>query len=69
MKVGRTNTVQLTISNIFEDWKKGLSMRCTDESHRRLFPNDAFFRLQTWMANCTIFWGSAKDGPDSTYKD
>ncbi|MBP8223579.1 hypothetical protein E4188_17200 [Aeromonas media] len=69
VKVGRTNTVQLTISNIFEDWKKGLSMRCTDESHRRLFPNDAFFRLQTWMANCTIFWGSAKDGPDSTYKD
>lgn len=30
VKVGRTNTVQLTISNIFEDWKKGLSMRCTE---------------------------------------
>jgi len=69
IKAGKTNTIQLTISNIFEDWQKGLNRRCTDESHRRLHPNDHFFRYQNEMADRAIYWGSKKDAPDFVYKD
>lgn len=69
IKAGKTNTIQLTISNIFEDWQKGLNLRCTDESHRRLYPNDRFFRYQNEMADKSIFWGSKKDAPGFVYKD
>ena len=69
IKAGKTNTIQLTISNIFEDWQKGLSMRNTDESHRRLHPDDRFFRYQNQMADRSIFWGSKKDAPSFNYKD
>lgn len=69
IKAGKTNTIQLTISNIFEDWQKGLNLRCTDESHRRLYPNDRFFRYQNEMADRSIFWGSKKDAPGFVYKD
>lgn len=69
IKAGKTNTIQLTISNIFEDWQKGLNLRCTDESHRRIYPNDRFFRYQNEMADRSIFWGSKKDAPGFVYKD
>jgi len=69
IKAGKTNTIQLTISNIFEDWQKGLNLRCTDESHRRIYPNDRFFRYQNEMADKSIFWGSKKDAPGFVYKD
>ncbi|WP_270659399.1 hypothetical protein [Aeromonas sp. Y301-2] len=69
VKAGKTNTIQLTISNIFEDWQKGLNMRNTDESHRRLYPNDRFFRYQNEMADRSIYWGSKKDAPGFVYKD
>ncbi|MFQ2372838.1 hypothetical protein ACK306_14720 [Aeromonas caviae] len=69
INAGKTNTIQLTISNIFEDWQKGLNLRCTDESHRRLYPNDRFFRYQNEMADKSIFWGSKKDAPGFVYKD
>lgn len=69
VKAGKTNTIQLTISNIFEDWQKGLNLRCTDESHRRIYPNDRFFRYQNEMADRSIFWGSKKDAPGFVYKD
>lgn len=69
VKAGKTNTIQLTISNIFEDWQKGLSMRNTDESHRRLHPDDRFFRYQNEMADRSIYWGSKKDAPGFIYKD
>lgn len=69
VKAGKTNTIQLTISNIFEDWQKGLPMRNTDESHRRLHPDDRFFRYQNEMADRSIYWGSKKDAPGFIYKD
>lgn len=69
VKAGKTNTIQLTISNIFEDWQKGLTMRNTDESHRRLHPDDRFFRYQNEMADRSIYWGSKKDAPGFIYKD
>lgn len=69
IKAGKTSTIQLTISNIFEDWQKGLNLRCTDESHRRQYPNDRFFRYQNEMADRSIFWGSKKDAPGFVYKD
>ena len=69
VKAGKTNTIQLTISNIFEDWQKGLNMRNTDESHRRLHPDDRFFRYQNEMADRSIYWGSKKDAPGFIYKD
>ena len=69
VKAGRTNTIQLTISNIFEDWKRGLNLRNTDESHRRLYPDDHFFRYQSQMADRSIFWGSVKDAPGFVYED
>ena len=69
IKAGKTNTIQLTISNIFEDWQKGLNRRNTDESHRRLYQNDRFFRYQNQMADRSIYWGSKKDAPSFIYKD
>ncbi|MGY3928594.1 hypothetical protein [Aeromonas simiae] len=69
IKAGKTNTIQLTISNIFEDWQKGLNQRYTDESHRRIHPSDRFFRFQNEMADRSIFWGSKKDAPGFVYKD
>lgn len=69
IKAGRTNTIQLTISNKFEDWQKGLNLRNTDESHRRLYQNDRFFRYQNQMADRSIYWGSKKDAPSFIYKD
>jgi len=69
VKAGNTNQIQLTISNIFEDWQKGLNRRNTDESHRRLFPSDHFYRYQNEMADRAIYWGSKKDAPGFIYKD
>jgi len=69
VKAGKTNTIQLTISNIFEDWQRGLNLRNTDESHRRLYPDDHFFRYQSQMADRSIFWGSVKDAPGFVYED
>lgn len=69
VKAGRTNTIQLTISNIFEDWQKGLNRRNTDESHRRDNPGDRFFRYQDQMTDRSIYFGSKKDAPGFIYKD
>ncbi len=69
IKAGKTNTIQLTISNIFEDWQKGLNLRNTDESHRRIKPGDRFYRYQSQMADRSIYWGSKKDAPGFNYKD
>lgn len=69
VKAGRTNTIQLTISNIFEDWQKGLNRRNTDESHRRDNPGDRFFRYQDQMTDRSIYFGSKKDAPGFVYKD
>lgn len=69
IKAGRTNTIQLTISNKFEDWQKGLNLRNTDESHRRIKPGDRFYRYQSQMADRSIYWGSKKDAPGFNYKD
>lgn len=69
VKVGPTNTIALTISNIFEEWQKGLNKRCTDESHKRDHPGDRFFVYQSEMADRTIYWGSEKDAPRFVYKD
>ena len=44
-------------------------MRNTDESHRRLHPDDRFFRYQNEMADRSIYWGSKKDAPGFIYKD
>lgn len=68
IKAGKTNTIQLSVSNIFESWKQGLPYRCTDESHQRLSPGDRFFRYQDQMANREIHWGSAKDAPAFRYE-
>ena len=68
IKAGKTNTIQLSVSNIFESWKQGLPYRCTDESHQRLYPGDRFFRYQDQMANREIHWGSAKDAPSFRYE-
>ena len=68
VKAGKTNTIQLSVSNIFESWKQGLPYRCTDESHQRLYPGDRFFRYQDQMANREIHWGSAKDAPSFRYE-
>ena len=52
-----------------EDWQKGLNLRNTDENHRRIHPNDRFFRYQNQMADRSIYWGSKKDAPSFNYED
>ncbi len=69
IQAGDVNAIRLTISNIFEDWKRGPPRRYTDESHRRRYPSDRFFRYQDEMANRAIHWGSKKDAPGFVYKD
>lgn len=69
IQAGEVNAIRLTLSNIFEDWKHGLPRRYTDESHRRRYPQDRFFRYQDEMANRSINWGSKKDAPGFVYKE
>lgn len=69
IKAGETNTIQLTISNIFEDWQKGINRRNTDESHRREHSDDRFYRYQSEMQDRSVYFGSKKDAPGFIYKD
>jgi len=69
IQAGEVNAIRLTLSNIFEEWKRGLPQRYTDESHRRRYPQDRFFRFQDEMSNRSISWGSKRDAPGFIYKD
>lgn len=64
---GKTGAVNLTVSNIFEDWGLGKSWRFTDESQRQLNDGDRIFRYVSQMADRSIYWGSKKDAPPFRY--
>lgn len=67
LMAGKTGAVNLTVSNIFEDWGLGKSWRFTDESQRQLNDGDRLFRYVTQMADRSIYWGSKKDAPPFRY--
>lgn len=67
VRAGKNNAIQLAISNIFEEWRHGLPLRATDESHQRIAPGDRFFRYVTQMTDREIHWGSKKDAPGFRY--
>lgn len=64
---GGTNTLQYTISNVFEDWQRPFPDRNTDESHQTAQPGDRIFRYVAQMAERSIYWGSKKDAPPFIY--
>lgn len=66
-RAGNENTLQYTLSNIFEDWQRPWAERYTDESHKAKYPDDRIFRYVAQMAERSIYWGSKKDAPGFIY--
>lgn len=64
---GEEGAVSYTVSNIFQNWSKGLPNRYTDESQQRMNSGDRIFRYVGQMSERSIYWGSAKDAPSFTY--
>jgi len=64
---GNKGAINLTLSNIFEDWSRGKSWRYTDESQRKRNGDDRIFRYVPQMADRSIYWGSKKDAPPFRY--
>lgn len=68
MSAGENNAYTVTVSNVFERWKRGLPHRYTDSSHQRRHSGDHIFRYCAQMAERSIFWGSKQDAPAFVYK-
>lgn len=64
---GNKSAINLTLSNIFEDWSRGKSWRYTDESQRQRNGGDRIFRYVPQMADRSLYWGSKKDAPPFRY--
>lgn len=64
---GNKSAINLTLSNIFEDWSRGKSWRYTDESQRQRNGDDRIFRYVPQMADRSLYWGSKKDAPPFRY--
>lgn len=65
---GKNSAINVTVSNIFEEWANGKSWRYTDESQRKKNNDDRIFRYVSQMSDRSIYWGSKKDAPPFTYK-
>lgn len=65
---GENSAINLTVSNIFEEWALGKSWRYTDESQRKKNNDDRIFRYVSQMSDRSIYWGSKKDAPEFIYK-
>ena len=59
--VGKTNSLEVIVSNRLEDWDKKRSDRFTDESQQARHPGDRLFRYVSVMAEWPIYWGSGKE--------
>lgn len=66
-RAGDNNTIQYTVSNVFEDWQRPWAERFTDESHKSTQSGDRIFRYVAQMAERSIYWGSKKDAPGFVY--
>lgn len=64
---GETSAINVTVSNVFEEWAHGKSWRYTDESQRRKNGDDRIFRYVAQMSERSIYWGSKKDAPGFRY--
>lgn len=64
---GSKGAVNVTISNIFEEWSRAKAWRFTDECQRQLHDDDRIFRYVSQMADRSLFWGSKKDAPPFRY--
>ena len=64
---GSNGAVNLTVSNIFEEWAHGKTWRYSDESQRKRNGDDRIFRYVPQMADRSIYWGSKKDAPPFRY--
>lgn len=64
---GAQGAINITISNIFEEWSRAKAWRYTDESQRQLHDNDRIFRYVAQMSDRSIYWGSKKDAPPFRY--
>lgn len=64
---GSKGAINVTISNIFEDWSRAKAWRYTDESQQQLNNGDRLFRYVAQMSDRSIYWGSKKDAPPFRY--
>lgn len=64
---GETGAINITVTNVFEEWAHGKSWRYTDESQRRKNGGDRIFRYVAQMSDRSIYWGSKKDAPGFRY--
>lgn len=65
---GSESAINITVSNIFEEWSHAKALRYTDECQRKLHDDDRIFRYVAQMADRSIYWGSKKDAPGFNYK-
>lgn len=59
--LGYTNVISVMLATATADPRRKLSGRYTDESHRREYPDDYFYRYAAQTADRPIFWGSQRD--------
>ena len=64
---GSKGAINITLTNIFEEWSHAKAWRYTDESQRKLNDDDRIFRYVAQMADRSIYWGSKKDAPAFKY--
>jgi hypothetical protein len=64
---GEQGAVNITVSNVFEEWARAKAWRFTDESQQQLNGGDRIFRYVSQMAEYSIYWGSKKDAPPFRY--
>ncbi|MGI2929466.1 hypothetical protein [Vibrio fluvialis] len=59
---GETNTIQLPLTAPDDSLEKGLNWRCTDESHKAQYSEDAFYKYTKYMEDYVMYPGNKKDG-------
>lgn len=64
---GSKGAINITLTNIFEEWSHAKAWRYTDESQRKLNDDDRIFRYVAQMADRSLYWGSKKDAPAFKY--
>lgn len=64
---GQNGAINLTVSNVFEEWAHGKSWRYTDDSQKKRNNGDRIFRYVVQMSDRSIYWGSKKDAPAFRY--
>ena len=59
--LGNNNAIKVTLATDTSDPRRKRPGRYTDESHRREYPDDHFYRWATKTVDRPIYWGGKRD--------